>query len=80
MSNRSKPNRPQIAEMAALYHCTVIETFIGPTYVRYNGKREKIGEWYECKEWTRDEWRNIFERISNTKTAELWQKAREVRG
>lgn len=82
MSNRSKPTRPQIAELAALYHCAVIEGFTGATHVRYNGtgKREYIGEWYACKEWTRDEWRDTFERISNTKTAELWQKAREVRG
>lgn len=75
MSKR-KLTQPQIAELAAFYHCTVTVGFIGPTSVNYNGKREKIGEWYECKEWTRDEWRNCFERVSNTKTAELWNKAR----
>jgi hypothetical protein len=76
MRNHKKLNQPQIDALAALFHCKVTDGSMGSTFVDYNGKREKIGMWYECKEWSRDEWRNTFERISNTKTAELWNKAR----
>jgi len=74
--SRDKPNRPQIESLAALYHCRVVDGFMGSMFVEYEGKREDIGMWYVSKEWTRDEWRATFERVSNTKTAELWQKAR----
>jgi len=78
MRNR-KLTYPQILELAGLYHCMVFGGWHTETFVSYEGKKEKVGEWYECKEWTRDEWQNTFERISNTKTAELWQKAQERR-
>jgi len=67
----------QILELAGLYHCMVFGGWHTETFVSYNyGERELVGEWHECSEWTRDEWRATFERVSNTKSAELWQKAR----
>ncbi|OLD63400.1 MAG: hypothetical protein AUF65_02370 [Chloroflexi bacterium 13_1_20CM_50_12] len=78
--SRGKLNRPQIEALAALYHCKVTDGFMGSIYVEHDGKREDIAMWYVSKEWTHDEWRNCFERVSNMKTAELWQKARERNG
>jgi hypothetical protein len=76
VKNHHKLNKPQIDTLAALYHCRVADGFMGSMFVEYEGKRENIGMWYTCKEWSRDEWRNTFERISNIKTAELWNRAR----
>ena len=74
--SRNKPNRPQIEALAALYHCKVTDGLMGSVFIEYEGRREDIGMWYISKEWTRDEWRSTFERISNTKSAELWSKAK----
>jgi hypothetical protein len=74
---KGKLNRSQVEALAALYHCKVTDGCMGSVYVEHDGKREDIGMWYVSKEWTRDEWRNTFERVSNIKTAELWQKGRK---
>lgn len=77
MKNHKKLNKSQIEALATLFHCKITDGFMGSTYViDCNDKRESIGMWYVCKEWSRDEWRNTFERITNIKTAELWNKAR----
>jgi hypothetical protein len=63
--SRGKLTWPQIEALAALYHCKVVDGFVGTsTFVKYEDKREDIGAYYECKEWTRDQWRTTFERVA----------------
>jgi hypothetical protein len=73
MSNK-KLRRDEIIKLAKLYQCAMPDYWAGTIHVTHNGQHHKIGEWYEVTQWNHDQWRNCFERISNIKTSQLWQK------
>ena len=75
MSKHGKLLISQIIELANHYHVVMPSCWSGNrVFVRFNDISTYIGQWDFLQYWSRDEWQRTFERVSGTKTADLWRQ------